>query len=199
MRMKKTKKRTRTSILRIQPFLLTDVDAVKKFTDHQIGLGYYSIEELITNQKKSVSFSGLISSFLLVDEKDGSVKGLRLAYPPNNWKHGKGSELRSDLWPFAISDTAYFQSLFLSKDVQGQGFGPKLSKMSIDVFRKLGAKGIATHSWKESPHNSSVKYLESVGFKKIIEHPKYWAEVDYTCPRDGKPCQCTAIEMYLTL
>ncbi|MBC7465566.1 MAG: GNAT family N-acetyltransferase [Bdellovibrio sp.] len=198
--MKKTKKkRTRTSILRIQPFLLTDVDAVKKFTDQEIGFGYYSVEELIQNQKKSVSSSGLISSFLLIDEKDGSVKGLRLAYPPNNWTHGKGSSLRNDLWPFSISETAYFQSLFLSKDVQGQGYGPKLSMISIQVFIKLNAKGIATHSWKESPYNSSIKYLESVGFKKIIEHPNYWSKIDYTCPRDGKPCQCTAVEMYLTL
>lgn len=185
--------------MQIKPFTADDVAAVKKFTDQEIGQGYYSVEELIDNQKRSVAANGLVSSFLLVDETTSSIEGLRLAYPAKNWQHGKGSALRSDLWPFPIEQTAYFQSLFLSKKVQGHGWGPKLSKYSIDVFKKLGAKGIVTHSWKESPHNSSVKYLESIGFKKIIEHPLYWVNVDYTCPLDGKPCRCTAIEMYLTL
>jgi GNAT superfamily N-acetyltransferase len=176
-----------------------DVEKVKKFTDQEIGQGYYSLDELKENQKKSVSASGEISSFLLIDENNNSVKGLRLAYPPNNWHHGKGAALRNDLWPFPLEETAYLQSLFLSNDIQGQGWGPKLSHMAIDVFKKLRAKGIATHSWKQSPHNSSVKYLEHLGFKKIIEHPLYWADIDYICPLDGKPCQCTAIEMYLVI
>ena len=183
----------------IQPFLPTDVARVKKFTDQEIGRNYYSIDELIENQRKSVTGSGEISSFLLIDETDNSVKGLRLAFPPGNWFSGKGEQLRADLWPFSLSETAYFQSLFLSKDAQGQGWGPKLSEKSIQIFKSLGAKGIATHSWKESPNNSSVKYLESIGFKKIIEHPLYWVNVDYVCSLDGKPCRCTAIEMYRTL
>lgn len=185
--------------MRIKEFLPSDIPAVKEFTDKEIGKGYYKLEELIENQKKSVSSEGLITSFLLIDEKDNSIKGLRLAYPPGTWSHGKGAALRDDLWPFPIDQTAYFQSLFVSSDLQGQGWGPRLSKMAIEVFKELGAKGIATHSWKESPHNSSVKYLESIGFKKIIEHPLYWSKVDYTCPLDGKPCLCTAIEMYLVL
>lgn len=185
--------------MHIKEFLPGDIENVKKFADQEIGDGYYSLDELIENQKKSVCADGSISSFLLVDDATNQIKGLRLAYPPGNWSHGKGSALRNDLWPFPLQQTAYFQSLFLSKDAQGQGWGPKLSHNSIEVFKKLGAKGIATHSWKESPFNSSVKYLESVGFNKIIEHPKYWANIDYTCTLDGKPCQCTAIEMYLIL
>ncbi|OFZ31737.1 MAG: GNAT family N-acetyltransferase [Bdellovibrionales bacterium RIFCSPHIGHO2_01_FULL_40_29] len=183
----------------IKPFLETDIDRVKKFTDSEIGDGYYSREELIENQKKSCCSNGAISSFLLIDESSSEIKGLRLAYPPGNWSHGKGTALRDDLWPFSIHETAYFQSLFLAKDAQRLGWGPKLSEKSIDVFRQLGAKGIATHSWKESPNNSSVRYLLNIGFKEIIEHPLYWFNVDYICTRDGKPCRCTAVEMYLTL
>jgi GNAT superfamily N-acetyltransferase len=183
----------------IRSFLLSDVYRVRLFADQEIGEGYYTEAELIENQKKSVDQNGEISSFLLVDEITDQVKGLRLAYPPGNWSHGKGSTQRDDLWPHKINETAYFQSLFLSADVQGQGWGPKLSQMSIDLFSKNHVKGIATHSWKESPHNSSVRYLEKVGFKTIIEHPLYWVNVDYVCTKDGKPCRCTAVEMYLEL
>ena len=182
----------------IKPFLLVDIEKVKNFTDEEIGQGYYSFLQLQEAQKKSIVV-GSNSSFLLVDEKNHQVKGLRLAFPPGNWHRGKGKNLRDDLWPHLLKNSAYFQSLFLAKDVQGQGWGPKLSEKSIAVFKDLGAKGIATHCWKESPSNSSLKYLEKVGFKKIIEHPLYWFEVDYNCPIDGYPCRCTAIEMYLTL
>jgi GNAT superfamily N-acetyltransferase len=185
--------------LLILPFVHSDIDAVKKFTDEQIGQGYYSVAELIENQKKSVCSNGEITSFVLKDPSSLAVKGLRLAYAPGNWTHGKGSKLRPDLWPFSIDKAAYFQSLFLSSDLQGQNWGPRLSEKSIDVFKRLGAAGIITHSWKESPNNGSLRYLEKIGFKQVIEHPLYWVDVDYVCTRDGKPCRCTAIEMYLML
>ena len=183
----------------VQPFLDSDIAAVKKFTDEQIGEGYYSVAELVANQKKSVTSSGEITSFILLDPASKEVKGLRLAYAPGRWTHGKGTKLRPDLWPFKTEKAAYFQSLFLSRDLQGQNWGPRLSQKSIDVFKKLGAEGIITHSWKESPNNGSLRYLEKMGFKPLIEHPLYWFDVDYFCTHDGKPCRCTAIEMYLEL
>ena len=185
--------------MQIVEFKKEYIPEVKKFTDEQIGLGYYTIEEQIENQKKSTAANGEISSFILLDPVNKKIQGLRLAFPPGNWNHGKGSKLRPDLWPFKINEAAYFQSLFLSTEVQGQGWGPKLSEKSIEVLKKLNAKGIVTHCWKESPHNSSFKYLDKVGFKTVIEHPLYWFDVDYTCTRDGKPCRCTSIEMYLPL
>ncbi|MBC7421519.1 MAG: GNAT family N-acetyltransferase [Bdellovibrio sp.] len=183
--------------MQIKEFLISDIEAVKKFTDAQIGVGYYSFDELKENQRKSVTTSGEISSFVLLDPTTQEVKGLRLAFPPGNWAGGKGAKLRPDLWPFQIHEAAYFQSLFLSAELQGQNWGPKLSQKSIEIFKKLGAKGIITHSWKESPNNSSFRYLQKIGFHTIIEHPLYWIDVDYVCPRDGKPCRCTSIEMFL--
>jgi ribosomal protein S18 acetylase RimI-like enzyme len=183
----------------IRAFQHTDIEAVKKFTDIAVGQGYYSLEELIENQKKAIAKNGDICSFVLVDETDNSVHGLRLAYPPGNWDHGKGSQLRPELWPTKIEDTAYFQSLFVSPELQGQGWGPQLAERSIEVFRKIGAKGIVAHCWKESPNNSSLRYLQNIGFKTIVEHPLYWINVNYQCTRDGYPCRCTAIEMHKSL
>lgn len=182
----------------IREFLETDILAVKTFTDKCVGQGYYSIDELKENQKKSIASTGQICSFVIEDE-NGLIKGLRLAYPPGNWQHGKGHSLRSDLWPTSIDKTAYFQSLFVSADLQGQGWGPKLSGLSLAVLKKLGAEGVVAHSWKESPNNSSYRYLSKLGFQAIAEHPDYWIDVDYICPRDGNPCRCTAVEMHMDL
>lgn len=185
--------------MQIKAFVPTDIPAVKKFTDVEVGAGYYSIEELQENQKRSVATTGDICSFVLVDEQTNEVHGLRLAYPPGNWDHGKGGHLRPELWPTALNDTAYFQSLFVSSSLQGQGWGPQLADKSLEVFKKLGAKGVVAHCWKESPNNSSLRYLTNMGFKEIIEHRDYWVNVNYVCTRDGYPCRCTAIEMYLPL
>lgn len=184
--------------MQIRPFQKTDITAVKAFTDKAVGQGYYSVEELEENQKKSIASNGDICSFVLVNDA-GEIRGLRLAYPPGNWDHGKGSQLRPDLWPTHISETAYFQSLFVGAELQGQGWGPKLSDESVRIFKKLGAKGIVAHCWKESPNNSSLRYLQNIGFTEIIEHPDYWINVDYVCTRDGHPCRCTAIEMHREL
>ncbi len=177
----------------IRAFELKDIPAVKKFADESIGLNYYSEEELHECFDKSV-LNGVTCSFLLVGD-NGEILGLRLAYPPGKWNKGKGSKLRADLWKIPLEKTAYFQSLFLSSKVQGQGWGPLLSEKSIGAFRQVGALGIVTHAWKESPNNSSIRYLSKLGFESVITHPEYWIDVDYECVRDGRPCRCTAEEM----
>ncbi len=48
----------------IRPFSLQDIPEVKKFTDQQIGEGYYSESELIDCQKKSTTADGEITSFV---------------------------------------------------------------------------------------------------------------------------------------
>ena len=179
---------------RIVPFTPEYIPAAVIFTDQQIGKNYYSIAEMTENQKHSVANSGETTSFLLLDFKN-QIQGLRLAYPAGNWAHGKGNRLRPDLWPFPFEKSAYFQSLFITEEARGFGFGPELSEKSLVLFKKLGNLGVITHCWKESPGNTSFKYLAKFGFNTIIEHPLYWVDVDYICTRDGRPCRCTAIEM----
>jgi len=180
--------------MRIRELELKDIPAVKAFTDFTIGKNYFSIEELEGNFRKSAS-QGVMCSFVLAEAE--TIFGLRLAYPPGLWSKGKGSKLRADLWQTPLEKTAYFQSLFLAPAVQGQGWGPKLSAAAIAAFKKLGTEAIVTHAWKESPNNSSIRYLTKQGFQSVATHPEYWVDVDYECVRDGKPCRCTAEEMIL--
>ncbi len=120
---------------------------------------------------------------------------MRLAYPPGAWSKGKGSGLSPDQWKIPLEKVGYFQSLFISEKARGQGWGPKLSEASIQCFKKLGAEAIVTHAWKESPQNSSIRYLTKFGFEAVATYPLYWIDVDYECALDGKPCRCTAVEM----
>ena len=185
--------------LSIQRLERSDLERLKEFTDIQIGAGYYSSKELEDIFEKSLAPSkdGAVQMCSRILKKGDEILGVRFTYPPGKWSHGKGSGLQASKWPHALSETGYFQSLFLSDKVQGQGWGAKLSLASIEELKKVGARGVVCHSWKESPFNSSTKYLEKMGFQKIGEHPLYWQHVDYNCTRCLKPpCQCTAIEMY---
>lgn len=177
----------------IRPLKREDLPSVKEFTDDLIGKNYFSLKELQDVYEKSL-FGDTMCSFVLVDDEN-RVRGLRLAYPPGRWSQGKGAKLRPDLWKVPLERVGYFQSLFLDSSVRGQGWGPRLSAVACEALKKSGAQAIVAHGWKESPHNSSVRYLAKFGFEKIISHPLYWAEVDYECVRDGKPCRCTAEEM----
>lgn len=182
--------------MEIRPLKEPDLVDLKSFTDSTIGTGYYSQEELLDIYQRSQK-NGKMCSFLLI--QDGQILGFRLTYPPGQWNHGKGRQLSPHLWRVTPAETAYFQSLFLHPSVQGGGWGQKLSEESIKVLQSLGAKAVVCHSWVESPHNSSSKYLQKLGFTPLIQYPYYWKNVDYDCPRCGKPCLCTAEEMILYL
>lgn len=178
----------------IRPLLKSDLPAIQAFTDHAIGDGYYSLSELEAIFERSKSDSGQVFSLLLLD-LSGKIRGIRITYPPGRWEKGKGGGLCPDLWHAPKETVAYFQSLFIDPDLTGKGYGRELSTRSIEQLKTLGAKAIVCHSWKESPNDSSGRYLRALGFELVKSHPLYWNQVDYQCPRCGKPCVCTADEM----
>ncbi len=181
----------------ILPLCRADLSALKTFADREIGEGYYSDDELLDILKRS-ELGGQTASLVLKCEDE--ICGVRMSYPHGQWHRGKGSGLSENSWPYPKSQTAYFQSLFLAPKAQGSGWGVKLSQQSALILREMGAAGILCHSWKESPHNSSRRYLDKMGFELIAEHPLYWQHVNYNCTRCLQPpCQCTAQEMYLRL
>lgn len=187
----------------IQSLTRRDLAKLKEFTDREIGAGYYSMEELedILKRSEAIGHDGKPHMCSLVLKQGDEILGVRISFPPGKWQHGKGEGenhgIHPGKWPHPLSETGYFQSLFVSDKVQGHGWGPKLSYASLRVLADAGAKGVVCHSWKQSPHNSSFRYLDKMGFKVIAEHPLYWSKIDYRCTVCGDPpCQCTAIEMY---
>lgn len=178
----------------IRPYKLADAEAVRLFADKNIGTGYFSpqeTQEMVEMSKKN----GIFCSFVL--EEDSELKGIRLCFPPGKWiEKTERKKIKPELWKVPEDSVGYFKSLFIADSHRGGGWGPQLSKQAIESLRKLGAKAIITHSWKESPDNSSVRYLQKMGFQIVGEHPLFWKDLDYDCTRCLKPpCQCTAIEM----
>ncbi len=184
-------------MLKIRSFTLADVPQLKEFTDRAIGTNYYSTVELTKFYHQSLK-DGQECTLILEDDA-GAIRGVRITFPQGQWEHGKGTGLNPELWKIPQAQVAYFQSLFIDPSLTGQGWGKKMSLQAISLLKKLGAKAIVTHSWQESPHDSSGKYLRSLGFRSVAIHPLYWKNVDYICPRCGKPCLCTAEEMILVL
>lgn len=185
------------SSFQITPLDWKDLPEVQSFTDFAIGKGYYSMPELEEVWQRSQDDNKVMYSLVL--RMQGKIRGVRITYPPGKWQHGKGKGLTPEQWPHAKTATAYFQSLFIDPTLTGKSFGKILSLAAIEILRSNKALGIVCHSWVESPNDSSGRYLRSLGFEVIATHPRYWFEVDYICTRCGKPCVCTAEEMYLDL
>ncbi|MCB0384083.1 MAG: GNAT family N-acetyltransferase [Bdellovibrionales bacterium] len=174
-------------------------DAFLKFTDLNIGARYYSSEDFHKIYDLSCHH-GRSKSFVLVDRTSDQIFGVRVTYPPPRWLQLETVPLYTDKWNVPPESVAYFKSLFISSTLQGKGWGPRLSQASLQDLRAMECQAVVAHSWKESPNNSSMKYLEKLGFLPVGEHPLFWSEVDYDCTRCGKPpCQCTATEMILYL
>lgn len=182
----------------IRPAEIGDAAALLQFTDSVIGTGYFSKSELEDKIHQS-ALKSQMCSFVLEDIESKQILGLRLTFPHGKWQQGKGAGLYSDKWGVPIGKVACFQSLFLSPLITGQGWGPKLSNASLRVLRDLGALAVITQSWVESPHQSSKRYLERMGFQSIGIHPRYWYGLNYECPLCSRPCVCTAEEMLLLL
>jgi len=108
---------------------------VKAFTDRAIGKDYYSTAELEEIYAKSVK-NGRVASLVLEDDSR-AVRGVRITYPPGNWKKGKGKGLNPQLWKVPQESAAYFQSLFIDPDCKsnmlfcmqavGHGYPPSSS------------------------------------------------------------------------
>lgn len=193
------------SLLQIRPIHSADQDAVQLFCDREIGKGYFSGEQiaLIIEQGTVLHDSeGEANnvSFVLEESDKNQIVGVRLTLPPGNWIARFKKPLSPNLWPVPAERVAYFQSLFIAKPYQGKGWGPRLSVASMQVLKKAGAQGIVCHSWLESPNNSSMRYLESLGFKQIAQHKNFWQNTIHHCPLClTPPCRCTGVEMFSTL
>ena len=174
----------------------SDTEAVAALADVLVGLGYYP-PSLVDEYRLRSTDGEHVQSWVAVDGE--AIVAFRFTFPPGRWSEGRGRGLTPESWPAPLEEAAYFQSCFVAEDYMGHGLGRRLANASIDALRANGASLVVAHSWKESPHNSSFRYLTRLGFQPVIEHPKYWFDVDYVCKLDGKPCRCTAIEMVLDL
>ncbi len=193
----------------VRPMTAADIDAVVALADQVVGQGYYTAESVATMLTRS-TVGDVVCSHVATRARPAAdapeppaptdaVLGFRFSLPPGRWQHGRGQGLSPERWPAPLAQAAYFQTAYVANAARGRGVGPRMAAAALDALRQLGARVVVTHSWKESPDNSSFRYLTRLGFVPVAEYPDYWIDVDYTCVRDGRPCRCTAIEMVLPL
>ena len=164
-----------------------------QFANKHIGLNYFSQEDLEKIYSRSL-LKGECCSF--VHFEDNRIVAIRLAYMPGSWTDSPEVVIHPDLWLVDQDKVGYFKSLFVDPSFQGQGLGSKLSSFTIEAFKKVGGLAVVTHSWKESPNNSSYLYLSKLDFSTIKEIPLAWNHIDYECVRCGpQRCVCSALEM----
>lgn len=180
----------------VRAMTVADAPAVSALADVLIGPGYYPPQLVLDTLHKSTA-DGTVCSHVARADSSGKrqLVGFRFAMPPGRWAKGRGNGLSPDKWPVTLDECAYFQSSYVAFEARGRGVGPAMAAEALATLKTLGARAVVTHSWKESPNNSSVRYLTRLGFQRVTEYPGYWSEVDYICWLDGSPCQCTAIEM----
>lgn len=181
------------SEVRIRRMRAADAPAVAALADRLIGDDYYPPARIAADLARSTVDGTPLCYVAHVGE---ALVGFRLTFPPGRWTSGRGQGLTPEAWPVPIAQAGYFQSCFVDPAQMGRGIGRRLGQRALDDLRRCGARLAVAHSWKESPHDSSVRYLSRLGFAAVAEHPRYWAEVDYLCSGCREPsCICTAIEM----
>lgn len=176
----------------IRPVCADDICAIQQFTDQWIGTNYFSFNELeevlelSRHQGKTTSLGAFYQ---------GELAAIRLTFAPGKWQN-KVRGQSQEKWNVDPQSVAYFKSLFVAGDHQAQGLGKILSNQSMEIVKELGGKAILCHSWMESPNNSSMRYLDKMGFEQVAVHPLYWNPIEYDCTRCAPiRCQCTAAEM----
>lgn len=177
---------------KIRALAASDISSIKDFTDQWIGTNYFDENEVadILQMSQQQNLNASLGAF----DRDELV-AVRLTFAPNTWTD-KIRGLTIDHWGVDKHSVAYFKSLFVSEKHQAQGLGKVLSGQSLAILQQMGARAVLCHSWLESPNNSSVRYLQKIGFQKINTHALYWNPIDYECTRCAPArCQCTAAEM----
>ena len=181
----------------LEPLNTKHIEPFLEFSDKYIGKNYFNKDNFETQIKLS-HLNSLNSSFVILTS-DLQFIGLRITYSPGLWQNYINTQFLGQL-KIPNHKVGYFKSLFIHPDYQGKNIGPYLSNSSLNVLKEMGCTHVVSHSWLESPNNSSVKYLERYGFKQLGVIKNFWKDVDYLCSGCNLTnCQCTAVEMILEI
>lgn len=185
---------------RLRPIKTSDFAAISHLSDAAFGANYINSDEL-RRQWPMMQKHDLSASFLLENKSSGEALGFRITFLPGTWFNEKeGKKCLVEKWPLPTKNVAYFKTALVSEALRGQGWGRKMANASIEAVKKAGGQAVVTHSWNESPGDSSGKYLKALGFHQVGVIQGFWGEEAYQCVEcNNTPCTCTATEMILEI
>ena len=160
------------------------------------GENYLNLNSLIELQQRGVKHNINASYVALIDNR---VVGYRLSFAAGQWPLDQWCSVSQ--WPVAPANMAYFKSVAVAPELQGQGFGTQLLRASVKSLQQQGATAGLAHIWQQSPGNAAQRYFTKAGAALIQVHPDRWLHLSqtagYLCPICGNRCHCTAAEMVL--
>lgn len=90
------------------------------------------------------------------------------------------------------------KTVAVDKKYQGYGIGREIVKDCFNELLQKQVQSMFSIAWKNNEKTNIHGILTGLGFKELIEIPKYWSEdsmkKEYICPVCGQPpCQCSAV------
>jgi GNAT superfamily N-acetyltransferase len=160
------------------------------------GDNYLNLSTLTDFYQRGIKHN-INASFVALDGE--KVVAYRLTYAAGQWPLDEWCSI--DLWPVRPAEMAYFKSVAVVPNMQGQGLGTALLQASIAALVEQGATAGLAHIWRDSPGNTAERYFSKAGGQRVKIHPDRWLHLSttagYVCPQCGKQCHCSATEMAL--
>lgn len=184
-----------STVLRIRTLQQHDLAGVAELATLVHGAGYTEPQQLASWLVQGTK-AGQCACLLAEVEK--RIVAYRISFAPGQWQTDLWCSVA--LWPVPLEKMAYFKSVAVHPDWQGQGIGQRLLQNSIQALKQQGATAGLAHLWRESPNNSAVRYFSKAGGRLLQIHPNRWQHLSadgYLCPRCGAVCCCSAAEMVL--
>ena len=161
------------------------------------GKNYLDLAKLAELHLQGIKHNINASYVALIDKQ---VVGYRLSFAAGQWPLDEWCSV--PLWPVPPPQMAYFKSVAVAPELQGQGLGTQLLQASIGSLQQQGATAGLAHIWQQSPGNAAQRYFSKAGASLLKVHADRWLHLSktagYLCPICGNRCHCTAAEMVLS-
>ncbi len=177
----------------IRKATVADFASVIKIADIQLGEDYLTKERLEKTLDKNLSDDILVA----VENATDNIIAFCL------YKHishedairiCQGYKLRNMMFADSIG---YVATVATKEEFKHLGIATALVDKCLKEMKEEGIKCFISTAWKHAGITNIASVLESHGFVKEIEMPKYWYESSlregYSCPRCGNPCTCSCV------
>ena len=177
----------------IRKATVADFASVIKIADIQLGEDYLTKERLEKTLDKNLSDDILVA----VENATDNIIAFCL------YKHishedairiCQGYKLRNMMFADSIG---YVATVATKEEFKHLGIATALVDKCLNEMKEEGIKCFISTAWKHAGITNIASVLESHGFVKEIEMPKYWYESSlregYSCPRCGNPCTCSCV------
>ncbi len=169
----------------------SDLLAVLRIADEQLGEGYVSESDLRRTDESDRSFTH-------VAELDGRIVGFAVGLVRGS---GEVGELMRVPLPrhLALADrVGVVKTVAVAPGYHGRGIGTRLADACLDEFRARGVQAVCSVAWKRGETVNIKGVLERRGFVGFAEVPDYWTQDSvrdgFRCPECGEPpCRCAAV------